>query len=373
MLRLFASVMRGKMLFLTCLLMAACQSGTPATAPPMPITVNTPTGSPTSVILPTEYRPHPALRQILAADDAYPPNPNWDDNDTLSFEREEFNRQTECQDFFRRTYSLASSSWQTFTMSSCPPQPCRAGCSVKISDEIKNRKEFTGELTEQLVSPDGNWSLITEKVVTPTTSNLLGDANADMIGIGVHQLWIANNTSKELHLLFFTKELFDYTWTPDSKYLVAWSSCFGAQGFYTIDPFAAKTYTLDTKNQICEDGFSLLIAPDSKHILYENGIVSDLTGSNQTHICGDKNYTHSYVWSQDGRYAYVVCSDKTSDTLRRYDTQTKKNELIIGDQNLIFRALRPAVSPNQKHFAFAWEDSFMHPDYRGIWVIDLSK
>ncbi|MFZ1792079.1 MAG: hypothetical protein WAU96_01510, partial [Anaerolineae bacterium] len=124
MLRSSAIVMRGQMLFLTCLLMAACQSGMPATAPPMPIAVNTPTGSPTSDILPTEYRPHPALRQILAADDAYPQNLNWDDNDTLSLGREEFNRQTECQDFVRTTYFLASSSWQTFTMSSCPPQPC---------------------------------------------------------------------------------------------------------------------------------------------------------------------------------------------------------------------------------------------------------
>ena|GEM_PF-6095638 len=381
--------MRGQMLFLTCLLMAACQSGMPATAPPMPIAVNTPASSPTNAvlptpaptakpsptaipILPTEYRPHPALRQVVSQTKEIPSQLRWDDNEHISFS---VMSSDPCREISREIVLINDLSSQVKTQP-CTSDNCPMGClpALPIPSSLQNRKEFTGEITELITSPNKSSALVVEAVLTPTIKAHLGEEYSPQV---TWQTWLLDARNNLRPLFSSSDGYLLLTWSPDSKFLIARHVCYGAsygKGLFIIDVATRSIYTIDPAYVFCEGDREFQIAPDSKHIIYHSGIVINMTGSLKASICGKDEFARSYSWSADGRYAYAACYKKDeTDSLWRFDTKSQKTEIIAGPPDLAFNALEMALSPDQKYFAFAWGDSFMHPDYRGIWVIDLSK
>lgn len=286
----------------------------------------------------------------------------WDNNQNASIILDQaFKSEKGCQDETRLVYSLATSSGFTQTVA----------CQInKISVPLKSSRVLSGENIEQLAAPNKNLALLVQDVLTPTIKTVLGNFSP-IAGVHYSQIWLASKTGL-IRPLFYTGEQFSYEWAKDNRHILAWSSCFGAIGAYTIDVYSGKISTLGKDDQVCEDGTRFHISPDSKNILYGNGIVTNLTGTRQIHICEADEFARSYAWSSDGRYAYATCYKANStDSLRRYDSRLAKTTTVIDRATLIFKSYELAIAPDNKRVAFAWGDGVMNPNSRGVWVINL--
>ena len=236
----------------------------------------------------------------------------------------------------------------------------------------------------QRLSADKTWKFILAQTSTPDKSLPKIGNHEPTSNTPLYQGWLVNVNSGEAQAIFYTAEIFGYLWSSDRQHLiVVGDTCYGGgpdvilgSGLYTIDVRNRTLHTLSSDYVTgCEGSIGYAVAPDGQHVIYEPGVVSSMEGTNQIDVCGESESARSYTWSSDGRYAYVACAQDT-DTLRRYDTQSRENPIVADRRDVHFKAIRMALSPNQTYLAFIWGTSTFNPVQpydEGIWVLDLSQ
>jgi hypothetical protein len=304
---------------------------------------------------------------------------HWDDDTHLRY-RVRYVRE-EASGCFTQTWAVHTVFEGTRLISDtlCFTEGTEAAPTPTIAVELSNR-----DIEIRRRSPDKSWEFILAQTSTPDASlPKMGDDDPASEA-SLYQGWLVNVSRGEAHAIFYTAEIFGYLWAPDSRRLiVVGDTCYGGgpdvvlgSGLYTID---VQNHTLHTISSDyvtgCEGSLGYAVAPDGQHVIYEPGIVSSMDGTHQVDVCGERESARSYTWSSDGQYAYAACAQET-DTLRRYDTWAGKHAVVVDGRDVRFRAIRMALSPNQKHLAFIWGTSTFNPlqPYdEGIWILDLSQ
>jgi hypothetical protein len=181
----------------------------------------------------------------------------------------------------------------------------------------------------------------------------------------IYQGWLVYTDGSDLKPVFYTVEQFDFQWMQDNQHLLVIAGT--SLAIHTISP----RYVTG-----CEGSFGYRIAPDGQHLIYEPDIVTTIDGAEQMRICGEGKNTHSYTWSQDGQYAYAVCSssEDESHVLRRYDTWTSENRILVDQTCVTFKAMDVTISPDQTRVAFVWgTNGFFNTEPYGVWILDLAQ
>lgn len=355
-------------------------------APSTPLPTITPRLAPPTFTplptLPACYVPHPALWQITPPieSDWHRYNLQWESDSVVKYLIEEHHDcETGCCTATWARYVLAGAT-TTFTETVCPTSGEMTPFFASMQQIEVTEDDVTCSST---ISPDGSRALIMVETAEPVPALKLGDWEYEAEEF--YQGWIVyRNGSSPLPLFYTVEDMFRFQWAPDSHHLIIDAYCYGGEGILiqgigllVVDVDNLVTYTIADKYYgLCEGSISYQVAPDSRHLIYEPGIVATLDGSEQVRVCGEGREARSYTWSQDGQYAYVACftSRAEPDTLSRYDTQTGENLILAGpDCGLTFKAIEMAVSPGQTHVAFVWGNTtFMPVEPYGVWMLDLT-
>jgi hypothetical protein len=297
--------------------------------PPSPMSVPVPVrGGVVESPMPDYYAPHPALRQIT------PPIESewhryalqWEDNDTLRYLVDE---ERCCES------KCVTNTWAIYVFTGVTRVTTETICTQDATPtpELPRPADLNAaEVFSQLPSPDGSTVLIITRATAPRAALPKLGVREEKPEYPILHGWLARTDGSGLRPVFYTVERFSFLWTPDSRYIVAVGDiCYGgdmpdfiiAMGLFSIDVDNLSIHTIKS-DYIggCEGSIAFQISPDSRHLIYEPGIVTTLDGVVQVHVCGEGEQARSYGWSQDGQDVYAACMrDSTeSDVLRRYDT-----------------------------------------------------
>ncbi len=358
----------------------------PASATPRPPATSIPLAATATPNLadtwPPGYIPHAALHRVAPPVEYgwFNSDFQWEDDDHLRYRLGSRNyHQTEC----------VSETWGVYTMFDTTEWVSETLCFPELPDaisELANYAEFTAaDIEDQALSPDGTQAFVLTRAMTTTLPPLpkIGTYEPEA-GTPIRQGWLVNLVGGKARPAFYTTEIFDYEWSADGAYLtVVGGACYGGSppdvvlggGIHSVavQTLAVHTINADYTGR-CEGGVDLEFSPDGQHVIYPPGIVSSLDAKTQDRVCTEDEYSRSYTWSDDGRYAYVACG-KESDTLHRYDTATGENIIVVDREEVFFQAIRMRISPSQNYMAFRWSSSTfvtVSPYDDGIWILDLS-
>jgi hypothetical protein len=255
---------------------------------------------------------------------------------------------------------------------------------LALPDKLKNHPAFKDKRVE-LIS-QGNDLLILAETSQPSAKLEMGSGR-DMDGDTRRvpkQAWLADANGDNLKPLFFSRFDYGYVWTPKANYIVVFGYCYGVHlgsGLYIIDVRRERIRTLLKEYAgHCEGGIGFSTSPDDEYIVFQGQsyaqvVVASLDGKKQMQTCENNEFVRTYAWTEDGQYLYLSCGlrgQDGSDSLRRLDTKTGQRKLLVDRTKVSFKAIRLAVSPDQKRVAFEWGSSnFVNMERFGYWIIDL--
>lgn len=347
-------------------------SPTPTLKAPSPIETTTP-----SAYSAVELRPN--LIQISSTPvwGAY-----WKSEDVLSVLLDsERDRTTRCRTNFEQNFDIRQSSdtfeiytWDVSENVVCPethPEPA-------YSNSI--RATVSGHIVDEELSSDGTHSLLLVKVITSTLP-MIGDTSLRGIDYDptIHEGWIINHNTMELHPAFATRFNYVYKFLPENYNLLIMAGCYGdnlGSGLHIVNFENGEVLTLaESYGGLCEGSVGLSPSPNGDFLVYGGSVVS-VDGKSKNQLCEDDHFARSWAWSSDSKRVYVACSESDFDLIWRYNIETGKKELLNNSISppISFKARKLYVSPDENKLAFIWGTSDLYDqDERGLWLLGLQN
>lgn len=256
-------------------------------------------------------------------------------------------------------------------------------CEPQVPDPLETRRVDIEEIVEYKLSPDQTqWLLVAIVKVPIPTKLIIGNSDEQTEAFKFYQGFLLDRNGGDLQPVFVTKWVWTYQWSPDSRYILVDSLCYGDRlgtGFYTIDIHAETVNMIqNTDHDNCEGSIAYQVSPDAQHLLISNaqGQLFQIDGQRVTTLCETNEFVRSYTWSSDGRFAFIACgsADTIGDRLLRYDTVERQKVILVAAGHPSFRATALAISPDQRHILFVWRDSeFFAQEDRGVWLLSSRR
>ena len=256
-------------------------------------------------------------------------------------------------------------------------------CETQHPDILETRYADIEEVVEYKLSPDQTqWLLVAIVKVPVPTKLIIGNSDEQVEAFKFYQGFLLDRNGGDLQPLFVTKWMWAYQWSPDSRYILVDSLCYGDRlgiGFYTIDTLAETANIIqNTEHDNCEGSVAYQVSPDAQHLLTSNahGQLVQIDGRWVTTLCETNEFVRSYTWSGGGRFAFIACGRAGSlgDRLLRYDIVEQQKVILVKAAHSSLRATALAISPNQQHILFVWRDNnFWAQEDRGVWLLSSQR
>ncbi|MCE7987875.1 MAG: hypothetical protein DYG89_42465 [Caldilinea sp. CFX5] len=256
-------------------------------------------------------------------------------------------------------------------------------CEPHLPGTIETGRVAIDEIVEYKLAPDQTQWLLVATVKAPAPTKIsIGSDDPQEETASFYQGFLLDRNGGDLQPLFVTRWGWAYQWSPDGRYILVDSLCYGDKlgtGFYTIDIHAESINTIQNSGQNnCEGSVAYQVSPDAHHLLLSNahGQLFQIDGQPVTTLCETNEFVRSYTWSSGGRFAFVACggADAAGDRLLRYDTVERQKVILVEAGRPPFKATALAISPDQRHLLFIWRDSeFFVQEDRGVWLLSSQR